>query len=386
MSPRRSATTSPNDERFDRILVIVTRQIGDVLLTTPLIRAARVRWPAAAIDVLGFAGTLSMLDGNADVAGRVEVDPGRGWRGALADIRRLWRRYDLALVAQESDRAHLYGWVAARVRSGIVPTRSATAWWKRRLLRHAVPIAGDRGAVHAVTEKLGLLAPWTDGPAEAEPVAPASKPLPPALAALVGGHCVVVQVPSMWRYKQWPVACYRAVVEALLADGWQVVLSGGPSAADRAKTAEVAACGKPPRLIDACGQLDFGQLAGLLRGAALYLGPDTSVTHLAAACGVAVIALFGPSNPMRWAPWPAGRQAPPPYERRNPRQHNGRVLLLQGEAACPPGVPCGRAGCADHHASPSICLEVGLSWQRVLAEARAVLASAGAPANDQAQR
>ena len=44
----------PDDgTRFARILVVCTRQLGDVLLTTPLIRAARERWPEARIDVLG---------------------------------------------------------------------------------------------------------------------------------------------------------------------------------------------------------------------------------------------------------------------------------------------------------------------------------------------
>ena len=62
--------SAPRDDgtgdRFERILVVCTRQLGDVLLTTPLIRAARERWPAAVIDVLGFGGTLGMLRGNPD--------------------------------------------------------------------------------------------------------------------------------------------------------------------------------------------------------------------------------------------------------------------------------------------------------------------------------
>src|SRR3954451_12650211 len=88
------------------VLVVATRQIGDVLLTTPLIRAARELWPQARIDVLGFAGTLGMLRGNADVAELIEA-PQRLGLGAFAFARKLWRRYDLALVADAGDRAHL---------------------------------------------------------------------------------------------------------------------------------------------------------------------------------------------------------------------------------------------------------------------------------------
>ena len=50
-----------------RILVVTLRRIGDVLLTTPLIRSLRRAWPDAAIDVLVFADTAGIIDGNPDV-------------------------------------------------------------------------------------------------------------------------------------------------------------------------------------------------------------------------------------------------------------------------------------------------------------------------------
>ena len=155
-----------------RILVVATRQIGDVLLTTPLIRAARERWPQARIDVLGLAGTLGLVRGNPDVAELIETRRGDGWRAALVLLRRLWRRYDLALVTQESDRAHLYAFLAAPVRAGVVPSTPRHAWWKRLLLRHAVVAAGDRGDTHSADEKLALLRPWQQAAAAAAPVAP----------------------------------------------------------------------------------------------------------------------------------------------------------------------------------------------------------------------
>ena len=76
-----SGASSPaaRGDRFDRIIVICTRQLGDVLLTTPLIHAARERWPEAAIDVLGFGGTLGMLRGNPDISELIEVPAGSGW-------------------------------------------------------------------------------------------------------------------------------------------------------------------------------------------------------------------------------------------------------------------------------------------------------------------
>ena len=370
-----TTATSVSDVPFEprRILIVVTRQIGDVLLTTPLLQAASERWPASSIDVLGSAGTLGMLAGRTDVAQRIEIGSLR-LRPMLALAATIWRRYDLALVADASDRAHLLGFAAARVRSGVVPERRTHAWWKRLLLRHAVVVGGDRGATHVTVEKLALLQPWCRVEAlRSTPSPPPPTPLPDDIAALLGEAPIVVHAPSMWRYKQWPIESFRVVIEGLLGEGRQVVLTGDTTAGDRAKVDALLRLSPPPGLVDACGRLDFGQLATLLGRAALYIGPDTSVTHLAAAVGVPVIALFGPTNPIRWAP--IGRTVldgalEPALERHGTApQRRGNVVLIQGPGGC---VPCGRAGCDDHRQSASACLE-NIAPEQVLVEAHRVL-------------
>ena len=340
-----------------RILVVVTRQIGDVLLTTPLIRAARQRWPQARIEVAAFAGTLPVLEGNPDIDACIPMAPRLGFAGTLRLAARLRRGYDLALVADPGDRAHVIGWLAARERAGLVSAEGRGHGWKAARLRHAVPLDGDRGTVHVVTERLHLLDPWIEGHVPLETpqvVPPAALPLPAHLAdSLQHGH-VVVHAPSMWRYKQWPVASFETLVRGLLAAGRQVVLTGSGSERDQSCIAPLREAGKAPQMLDTSGQLGFGQLATLLAGCALYIGPDTSVTHLAAACGAPTLALFGPTNPQRWGPWPARASAPVRFQRHAGRQEVGSITLLQGAQDC---VPCGRAGCEDHHHSRSACLE-----------------------------
>jgi len=353
-------------DNFRSILVIATRQLGDMLLTTPLIHAARERWPQARIDVLGFAGTLGLLRGNADVNEFIEVREGSGWRESLPLMRRLWRRYDLALIAQYSDRAHLYGWIAARVRSGLILQRRALSWWKRPLLTHAVVV--DQNQTHAVLEKLKLLAPWCDV-AQVSVRPPPPRALPPDIAAALRPCYVVLHVPSLVAYKQWPLAHAAQLATALADRGRQVVLSGSASSADREMVGEVMRMTASSEVIDAAGRLDLNQVTTLLQGAALYIGPDTSITHLAAACGTPVLALFGPVAPTLWGPWPQGHAAAQPYAARSLRQQVGGVTVLQGPQAC---VPCNRAGCDNHVGSHSECL-VTMLPQRVLAQAMAIL-------------
>jgi heptosyltransferase-3 len=364
------ARAPQEDSRIARIVVVATRQIGDVLLATPLICAARERWPDARVDVIGFAGTLGMLRGNADVNELIET-PADNW-GGWALLRRVWRRWDLALVTDVGDRAHLLGCIAARYRSGIIPAGSSSNWWKRMLLDHAVVAAGDRGDRHVVAEKLELLAPWAKLSAAPSVRVPEARELPAAIASRLRAPFVVVHAPSMWPYKQWPLAHFQQLVRGLCAQGHQVVLTGSASRRDQE-------CMEPLRdiegVLDASGQLDFNQLVTLLESAALYIGPDTSVSHLAAASGVPVIAIFGPTNPVRWAPWPAKVQGEVRFERRGPVQRAGNVTVLQSELHC---VPCGRAGCEDHRQSRSDCL-ADISPQRVLAEAERLLSARPAP-------
>ncbi len=128
-------------------------------------------------------------------------------------------------------------------------------------------------------------------------------------------------------------------------------------------------------MIDAAGRLDLNQMVALLEGAALYIGPDTSITHLAAACGVPVVALYGPIDPRLWGPWPAAWRPEQPYVRSGLRQARGNVILLQGTPSC---VPCNGAGCDKHVDSRSDCLDT-MEPERVLREALAILEPETAP-------
>src|SRR5262249_58910772 len=83
-----------------RILVITLRRLGDVLLTTPLIRTIRRGFPQATLDMLVFRDTEDILRGNPDIDKVVSM-PARPSTGeTLSLVRSLWRRYDLAVSTQ----------------------------------------------------------------------------------------------------------------------------------------------------------------------------------------------------------------------------------------------------------------------------------------------
>ena len=118
------------------------------------------------------------------------------------------------------------------------------------------------------------------------------------------GPYAVIHAAPMFRYKQWTMQrlARRSPPRSPRA-GLRVIATGGPAEAERRYLDEVWD-GAPVTRRD--GQLAWPQLAGLLSQARVYVGPDTSVTHLAAAAGCPTVALYGPTDPRLWGPWPVG--------------------------------------------------------------------------------
>ena len=102
--------------------------------------------------------------------------------------------------------------------------------------------------------------------------------------------------------KRWPAASFAATLVALSADGVRAVLVG--SAADAAASFEVLACaGAASRApIDLTGQTTLAQLAGVLTLCQAVVSNDSGAMHVAAALGLPVTAIFGPTNADETAP------------------------------------------------------------------------------------
>jgi heptosyltransferase III len=346
-----------------RILVVALRRLGDVLLTTPLIRSLKRAWPDAMIDVLVFRGTEGILEGNPDIAAVLTV-PERASSGeSLALLRKLWRAYDLAISTQSGDRPTLFAWGAGQRSAGFVDASAGPMGQVKRWALD-VPVKVVNGT-HRVQEVLGLVSAF-GVPAVPEVVLPAlPRPRAPDRAY------AVIHAAPMFRYKRWTPAGWRGLAAALAARGLRVIATTGPSEAEGRYLDEVWG-GAPD--IERLGPLPWGELAGLITGAKVYVGADTSVTHLAAATGTATIALYGPTDPRLWGPWPAGG-LDQPWAAAGTIQNRGNVWLIQNPASCPWSIlPCQREGCERHLNSHSRCLDE-LSVSQVFSAVDAALAA-----------
>jgi heptosyltransferase-3 len=368
--------TSHSSLKPKKILFIATRQIGDVLVTTPLISKARELWPDAEFHFLGYKGKLDMLKGNPDITQVIETSDRPGLAEYLSLFNRLFQRYDLAFVTQPSDRAYLYGLVAAFRRVGVLgghpqgkdaldqtkrdKTQKQNAW-KKWICMHTVDV--DYFSQHVITEKLRLLELFFKNPEElfSKPISvnpPIGEALSPVITNELTQPYVVVHPGPLTAYKRWPLAHWQALITWLVRRGFQVILSASPAKQDLLLNQDILSLldeEVKERVIDTAGRLSIPQAGALLRGAALYVGVDTSITHLAAACNIPTITLFGATPPTNFGPWPNGFIGKQPYQLRARSQSVGNVTILQGPGEC---VPCRKAGCLDRADSNSECLDL----------------------------
>jgi heptosyltransferase-3 len=324
-----------------RVLVVALRRLGDVLLTTPLIRSVKRAYPAATIDALVFAGTEGILAGNPDLAQVIAI-PQRPSAGEnLALIRRLARRYDVALSTQTGDRPTTLAWIAGRQSVGPLEPNRFSAKLKRLALSRS--FIADREQ-HRVLEVLRL-AELLGIPAIAEIVCPTGevrRDLVPAQPF------AVIHAAPMFTYKRWTADGWRALAVALRQRGLAIVTSG--AAGDRPYLDEVW---RDCDVIRLDGKLAWPELAAALAAAKVYVGPDTAVTHLAAATNTPTVALYGPTDPRLWGPWPVGG-LDRPWAAAGTIQQRGNVWLVQNPLPC---LPCQLEGCQRRLDSFSRCLD-----------------------------
>jgi heptosyltransferase-3 len=341
-----------------RVLIISLRRIGDLLLSTPLVRSVRSAWPDAEIDVLVFETTAGIITGNPDISRIITMPQRPTGSDSLRLIRRLWRSYDIAVSTQSGDRPTLFAFAAGRRRIGVTTeTDPPLARELKRIALHRTVAAAEK--LHRVEQMLRLV-DALDIPRVPELVCPAAAQAPPVTAA---GKYAVIHAAPMFAYKAWTPEGWREIASRLARRGLTIVAIGGPGEAERRYLENVW------RGVCEFHQLEWPQTMKLLTKASVYVGPDTSTTHLAAAAGCPTVALFGPMDPRVWGPWPIGG-LPAPWLASTTIQNCGNVWIVQNPLPC---VPCTFEGCERHVGSRSACLDE-LKAEQVMAAVDQALA------------
>lgn len=298
-----------------KILLVRLRLLGDVVFTTPLIRALRRQFPDAHLSYLVEPAAAPVVAGNPHLNEVIVAPKRRGIGRWLADLRlarRLRRdRYDVVIDLHGGPRAAWLAWAtAAPMRIGY--TIAGRTW----MYTHAVPRPDDLGSRHSVEKQWDLLAPLGTGPADRsrDPIEIAEDPAAArrvderlrALGIEPGHQIVVIHVSAGNPFRRWPAEAFVDLAARLArTDRRRIILTSGPSEADAA--ARIAAAARQ-RLGEAGYRiadppLDVAELRALAGRAAVYIGGDSGPLHVAGATATPIVALFGPTLAERSMPW-----------------------------------------------------------------------------------
>lgn len=302
------------------ILLVRLRLIGDVVFTTPLIRALKRAYPDARITYLVETAARAVVDENPHLDDLIAVERTRGWQRIRDDLqlaRTLRRqRFDLVIDLHGGPRSAWLTWMTrARVRVGYdLPGR---AWMytctvhRPRELRARHSVLNQWDLLSAIDPALAAAPDPERDRVEMEAGAAARHRVAARLDRLgvaKRDQVAVVHVSAGNPFRRWPEAAFGDLVFGLAAardDRW-ILVTSGPSDHDAAArvvaNARSRAGDAGSRVVDAEG-LALKELRAMMDRAAVFVGGDSGPLHIAATSSVPIVGLYGPTLPERSAPW-----------------------------------------------------------------------------------
>lgn len=283
------------------VCIVRLSALGDVTHAIPVLRAIQAQWPDTRVTwICGKLEhrLLSLIEGVRFIV----LDKKAGPAGYLQLRRELaGERFDVMLQMQTSTRANLTGaCVKADIKLGW--DRDRAREFHRWFMTHSIPAAPFEHQVQAhlsFARTLGLEAgePEWNIPVGKDEAEVAASMMPEGPRSLLLSPC------SSHPARNWRAERYAAVADYAIEQlDMRVVLSGGPSAAERAVGEAIEAAMRNP-VRNLIGKDTVQQLVALAQRADLVLSPDSGPSHLANAMGTPVVALHAGTWSRRSGPY-----------------------------------------------------------------------------------
>lgn len=289
--------------RRTRVWIRLPNWLGDVVMALPLLRAIRASRPDAEITLIGKKQFLPLL-ASFGVADKLEPLPARGWAYWMHFWRLRSQHVDVWLLFTNSARGDLEAWLSgSRQRFGIVRRGK----W-RPLLTHSYAVSADfdEGAHHQLELWENFLRHFgLNASPDRSPLGSGARSNRPSqIGHRADGQYLIGLIPGSENTpeKRWPVPHWRALIEACPTA--QFVIFGTPN--DLPIANAVAAGFSPSQVENLAGKTDLPTFVERLNECDALVTNDTGGMHLANMLGVPLIALFGPTNPIRTGPVFAG--------------------------------------------------------------------------------
>lgn len=310
-----------------RILVSVFKYFGDVLLASPVISELKRAYPDSEIDVALFEHTRPMLEGHPDIKNIFSVKK----KLSVAHLRLGWKvytkKYDISINLLFGAVGNVLGKMSrAPIRVG--HRKKHVRKRKKLFITHLVQESvTPRHVVEQGLDTLRVL----DLEIGSDHLL--SFHIPEGVKNPVSGNYCVLHPCSSKKYKNLKAKLCTELIQTLIDEGRTVVITGGGSKEETETISQIAV--QSPNIINLNGKLSIKELGRVVADAEFIVTVDTMTLHLASALQTPTVAVFGPSNDIRWGPW------------MNPRAEVVRMDL--------PCKRCDQLGCGNSNHSK--CLE-----------------------------
>ncbi len=349
-------------EQFRNILLIQLGDIGDVVLTTPTIRAVKETYPEARVSILVRKPFGSILLADTNLHEVVETTQAHcNWLGAIREhlhfaLRLRWAQYDLVIDLRTGDRGAILCFLTgAPIRVGLRED-SKPFWYKHlftKLLRDPpyaeLPVHPGAGQSLRIVRAMSI---DTDNSTPKLYLSSKDKGRALELIAECGllssDRWITINPCSRWKYKEWEYAKWEELIDHLWRDHHlPTVLVGSP---EEVAVTQKITMGRSNHVFNLAGKTTLGELSAVIAMSTLHLGVDSAAPHIATSVGTPTLTIFGPGN---WKSWTIVDAL-----------HRVVTAAMQ----C---VPCNQKGCNDSEKSQ--CLD-DLGVDQVYAEVQSILA------------
>jgi ADP-heptose:LPS heptosyltransferase len=263
-----------------RIAVIRLRSLGDCVLTTPALALLKEYRPDLRVAVVVEDRFRAIFEGNPDID---EILAPR-----IGELTRWRARLTLNLHGGTRSMV-LTAASGAGMRAGFGHHRYSFLYSAK--IPRAQEILGEERPVHTA-EHIASAMFWLGVPRAAIPRAKLVASNPFGRGSVMSGRYGVLHPFASEAGKTWPAERFIEVAKFLKASGLEAVFVAGPDDDATAFQSFQVLRGAP-----------LADVKSLIAGAQMFIGNDSGPAHIAAAFGVPVVAIFGASNPVTWAPW-----------------------------------------------------------------------------------
>lgn len=328
------------------ILIIEVNWLGDVLFSTPAIKALRKKFPDSRISCLIVPRVKEVLENNPYIDELIINDEEglhKGFLGGLKLVEALRsKNFDLAVFFHRSFSRTLYVYLAG------IPRRLGYNTWKRRFLLTDALSTPKKDSLHRVDHYLNIVKPLGCSIEDrcyefflSEEDKKFAEDFWDKKGFKRGEWIVCLNPGGNWVPKRWPGDNFVQLADRLIREYQAKIIFSG-SKDDILLIKEITLMMEQKEFIVSAGYTNLKQAAAIFKKAHLMVSADSGPLHIAASVGANVLALFGPTSPVITGP--IGK---------------GKIIVLQKDVEC--GVPCYDTRCVDNRCMRDITVEEVIS-------------------------